>query len=71
MNTDLEHPPKRGPSGEMGMSSDIKTQLTVFRSFAVVICVVCTGAIAIASDNSLRTFVLRGPHTTRLSPVRR
>ncbi len=43
----------------MGMPSDIKTQLIVFRSFAVVSCLVSTGAIAINSDNSPRTFVLR------------
>ena len=52
----------------MGMPSDIKTQLIVFRSFAVVICLVCAGAIATASHNCLRTFVLRGPQTTRHPP---
>ncbi len=58
-------PSETGPFGGMGMPSDIKTQLIVFRSFAVVSCLACTGAIATASDNSARTFVLRGPQTTR------
>ncbi len=50
------------------MPSDIKTQLIVFRSFAVVICLVCTGAIATNSDKPLRTFTLRGPQTTGCPP---
>ena len=64
-------PSKTGPFGGMGMPSDINTQLIVFRSFAVVICLACAGAIATASDKPLPTFVLRGPQTTRLSPIRR
>ena len=50
------------------MPSDIKTQLIVFRSFAVVISLVCAGAIAIVSDKPLCTFVLRGPQPPRHPP---